>query len=343
MSYQGKRYLRKIESGLFVIVLLGVLVGVLGRAMALFAAAPENAGKKNPHKDDIQSFQQSCLACHSSDPLKQNQGADTVHFEKCKAQCSTCHTIPQSCILISTEKATQILTSQLHYLGLPLLSGSIACGSCHYFHDRGSRGASEHKLNTLYANFWYRAQQIDPHRANVFCQLCHDGEPITSQGASQVPSQASPQTPSQGTSQMPSQVPSQGASQSPSQMTSQATAGKVTLKADRVAVCLQCHDGKKARADNHPVRVVPTKEKGVNVPENFPLSDGKVSCITCHMMPCQGGKIERNLLRGGPYEKRVDICLTCHMKERYQAVNPHIQVDEKGHILKTKCLYCHII
>lgn len=303
MSYKGNRYLRKIESGLFVFLLFGAL----GRAMVLFAAAPENVGKKNPHKDDIQSFQQSCLACHSSDPLKQNQGADTVNLEKSKAQCSTCHIIPQSCILISTEKATKILKSQLQYLGLPVLSESIWCGSCHFFHDRRSQVAGDHKLNTLYTNFWYRAQQIEPHRANVFCQICHDGKPITSQ------------------------------------TTSQSTGIKVTLKADGVAVCLQCHDGKKARADNHPVRVVPTKEKGVNVPENFPLSDGKTTCLTCHMMPCQGGKVERNLLRGGPYEKRVDVCLTCHMKDRYQSVNPHIQVDEEGHILKNKCLYCHII
>jgi hypothetical protein len=60
-------------------------------------------------------------------------------------------------------------------------------------------------------------------------------------------------------------------------------------------------------------------------------------------MPCQGGRAEENLLRGGPYEKRVDACLSCHSKERYQAVNPHIQIDEKGKIMKDKCLYCHII
>jgi len=315
VSYKGKR--RKIESGVF----LAILLGVLGRAMVLFAVGPANAGKKDPHKDDIQSFRQSCLECHSSDPLKQNQGSDTVDLEKCKAQCSTCHAVPQSCILISTRKATEILESQLHYLGLPVQSGSIGCGSCHIFHGSGSEGAGEHKLNTLYVNFWYRAQQqVDPHHANVFCQLCHAGKPITSP----IPSH-------------------QITSRDPNQVTSQTTGVKVTLKADRVVVCLGCHDGKKARADNHPVRVIPTKEKGVIVPEKFPLTDGKITCLTCHIMPCQGGEIERNLLRGGPYEKRVDICLTCHSKERYQAVNPHIQVDEKGHIMKTKCLYCHII
>jgi len=293
------KVLRKIESWLFVILLFGVL----GRGAVFAAVSEKAAGKKDPHKDDIQSFQPGCLACHSSDPLKQNQGADTVDFEKCRDQCSGCHAIPQSCLAISTRKATEILKSQLHYIGLPLLSESIACGSCHIFHDKGHQAAGDHRLNSLYANFWSRAQLTDPHRANIFCQLCHEGDPVKPQAAGI----------------------------------------KLPLKADGVAVCIQCHDGKKARADNHPVKVTPTKEKGVNVPANFPLSDGKTTCLTCHMMPCQGGKVEGNLLRGGPYEKRVDICLTCHMKERYQAVNPHIQVDEKGHIIKTKCLYCHII
>lgn len=274
----------------------------------MLSAAPDDSKKKNPHQDSIQSFQESCRGCHSSDPLKMSQQVfNTINFERSEEQCTTCHTVPRSCDLISTEKSTRILKSQLQYLGLPLISGSIHCASCHDFHDReGRREAGDHKLNGLYPNFWYRAQQIEPHQANVFCQLCHEGEPAPSTAERK----ADP---------------------------------RIKFKGDRVAVCIQCHDGKKARADNHPVRVAPTKEKGVNVPEIFPLSNGKVTCITCHLMPCQGGKIGKNFLRGGPYEKRVDICLTCHMKERYQVVNPHIQVDEQGKIMKNKCLYCHII
>lgn len=302
---KGKMRLQKaaVVGGLVVMV---VLFGFAWQAREALSA--DMGRDKNPHQDEIQSFQERCRVCHSSDPLELNrQVFETIRFERCRDQCLACHRVPQSCLLVSTEKATKILKSQLQYLGLPLVSGSIHCGSCHFFHDQGKEAKGNHKLNSLYPNFWYRIQQIEPHRANVFCQLCHEGEPQAS-------------------------TPDRKADL------------KIKFKGDRVAVCIQCHDGKKARSDNHPVRVSPTKEKGVKVPEEtFPLTDGKVTCLTCHLMPCQGGKIEQNLLRGGPYEKRVDICLTCHMKERYQAVNPHIQVDEQGKIMKNKCLYCHII
>jgi hypothetical protein len=278
-----------------------MFLGVLGRATFSFAAA-ENAGKKNLHKEDIIAFQESCLTCHSSDPVKSKQWADTIDVEKCGARCSGCHDVPLSCTLISTEKSTRILKSQMQYLGLPLLSEVIYCGSCHVFHDKGQQGIADHRLNIFYPNFRDRAERVDLHRSGLFCKLCHDPEPVSSTADQ-----------------------------------------KIKVKGDRVGVCTKCHDGKLARADNHPVRISPSAEKGVHIPESFPLSDGKVTCLTCHLMPCQGGKVEGNLLRGGPYEKRVDVCLTCHMKERYQAVNPHIQVDKDGHIMKNKCLYCHTI
>ena len=37
----------------------------------------------------------------------------------------------------------------------------------------------------------------------------------------------------------------------------------------------------------HPVDIVPSKEKRINIPDSFPLADGKVSCLTCHDMYVQ--------------------------------------------------------
>lgn len=112
---------------------------------------------------------------------------------------------------------------------------------------------------------------------------------------------------------------------------------------DRVLICTQCHNNKRARADNHPVNRIPSEGKGVEVDERFPLYDGKITCLTCHDIPCKGEETTPKFLRGGPYETRVDACLVCHKQESYKAVNPHEQIDANGRIRKDLCLYCHYI
>ncbi|MGA1864700.1 MAG: hypothetical protein ACMUHX_06525 [bacterium] len=112
---------------------------------------------------------------------------------------------------------------------------------------------------------------------------------------------------------------------------------------DRVLICTQCHDNKRVRADNHPVNRIPSEGKGVEVDERFPLYEGKITCLTCHDIPCKGEETTPKFLRGGPYENRVDACLVCHKQESYKAVNPHEQIDENGRIRKDRCLYCHYI
>jgi len=258
---------------------------------------------KNPHQKNNQSFQGKCKDCHSSDPLVSSQAEETIHSEKFRAQCISCHTIPESCRLITTKEATQILKSQLNYLGITLFSEVISCRSCHVFHQPAGRPINEKRLNKYYSNFWSRVQKINPHKAGVFCQLCHE----TAIGLSGENLQ-------------------------------------LKFRGDRIGVCIQCHDGKKARADNHPIGITPSKEKGMIMPDGFPLHNGKLTCLTCHYMPCKGlGRVETNFLRGGPYKKRVDACLLCHSEDKYRAVNPHIQIDPNGKLMKNKCLYCHVI
>lgn len=115
------------------------------------------------------------------------------------------------------------------------------------------------------------------------------------------------------------------------------------FEGDRVLICTQCHNNKRARADNHPVNRIPSEGKGVEVDERFPLYEGKITCLTCHDIPCKGEETTPKFLRGGPYETRVDACLVCHKQESYRAVNPHEQIDENGRIRKDRCLYCHYI
>ncbi|MGA1844615.1 MAG: hypothetical protein ACMUIS_08645 [bacterium] len=121
--------------------------------------------------------------------------------------------------------------------------------------------------------------------------------------------------------------------------------GPLDLKydGDRVTVCTRCHNNERARADNHPVNISPSQGKGIQLDERFPLHQGKVTCVTCHDIRCQGGERNPKFLRGGPYEKRVDACLICHKRESYRAVNPHEQIDEQGKLKKDRCLYCHIL
>ncbi|MCL6583489.1 MAG: cytochrome c3 family protein [bacterium] len=110
-----------------------------------------------------------------------------------------------------------------------------------------------------------------------------------------------------------------------------------------VQLCKGCHDNKRVKGDNHPVGIIPSKERGVRVPAIFPLAGGKLSCTTCHQMPCQGKTANLFFLRGGPYQRRIDTCLSCHLREKYEKVNPHDQLTDTGEIREDRCLFCHEI
>jgi hypothetical protein len=110
----------------------------------------------------------------------------------------------------------------------------------------------------------------------------------------------------------------------------------------------RCHYGTVAR-DVHPTDVEAPKEFKKRMPNDFPLRNGKIACITCHdvFAQCRDGKpksaikIGQNFLRGGPYRKRTTFCFKCHDKTKYERFNPHKQLDKNGKIITRKCLYCH--
>ncbi len=93
----------------------------------------------------------------------------------------------------------------------------------------------------------------------------------------------------------------------------------------------------------HPVGVAPSEEKKTRIPREFPLENGKLSCMTCHdiSLQCQVNKrtsLNRKFLRDDPKA----ICYRCHDKSKFKKLNPHEQLTENGEIIPDKCLYCHV-
>jgi hypothetical protein len=98
----------------------------------------------------------------------------------------------------------------------------------------------------------------------------------------------------------------------------------------------------------HPVDIFPSEEKKKDIPDDFPLKDGKVSCTTCHdiYLQCQKNPrykvMNRRFLRGAPYVSRTTLCFRCHDERKYTMLDPHNQLTESGAIIVDKCLYCHV-
>ncbi len=97
----------------------------------------------------------------------------------------------------------------------------------------------------------------------------------------------------------------------------------------------------------HPVFVEPSPEKKSKIPNNFPLVNGMISCVTCHDMYMQCKKnpraklLNKRFLRGAPYLSRTTMCFKCHDEMKYKMLDPHNQLTESGSIIVVKCLYCH--
>jgi len=97
----------------------------------------------------------------------------------------------------------------------------------------------------------------------------------------------------------------------------------------------------------HPVDIFPSEEKKPMIPDELPLLDGKVSCVTCHdiYLQCQLNPrskiLNKRFLRGAPYVSRTDLCFRCHDERKYTMLDPHNQLTKDGKIIVEKCLYCH--
>ncbi len=98
----------------------------------------------------------------------------------------------------------------------------------------------------------------------------------------------------------------------------------------------------------HPVDIIPSAEKREKIPDDFPLVNGIVTCITCHdiYLQCKNDKKEQSInkrfLRGAPFISRTALCFKCHDEKKYTMLDPHNQLTATGKIIVVKCLYCHI-
>jgi len=101
-------------------------------------------------------------------------------------------------------------------------------------------------------------------------------------------------------------------------------------------------------------------------PDDVPLPDGRLSCITCHDSRLQeypNHKLQEQnpmFLRRAPYEEvltfewaksemdsryrqtRYTICLYCHRKEPLLQFSPHKnQINKDGSVNAALCIFCH--
>ena len=116
---------------------------------------------------------------------------------------------------------------------------------------------------------------------------------------------------------------------------------------DDIAMCNSCHEAEQVKGEIHPVGIIPPEGNSINIPDAFPLYEGKVTCRTCHdvYLQCKAKPSVQfeniDFLWGAPYKKTTDFCFRCHKIEDYKKTNPHEQLDKEGNILEERCLYCH--
>ncbi len=102
---------------------------------------------------------------------------------------------------------------------------------------------------------------------------------------------------------------------------------------------------------HHPVDVVPSERLAPRIPSWLPLTDGLLTCATCHdlaatcalpsAMPSAMPSGAPSTVRGGPFKARSEPCYACHDADAYQRFNVHEQLDARSRLKEDTCLYCH--
>ena len=115
---------------------------------------------------------------------------------------------------------------------------------------------------------------------------------------------------------------------------------------DVVRICNRCHQSAAPCTRVHVRSSASPEASAVTVPPDWPRSDSKMTCLTCHAVPLQmyadaaGGK-EKNayFLRGSEPGDVYRFCFNCHPEQLFQKTNPHEgSVYPADHLF---CFRCH--
>jgi len=125
-------------------------------------------------------------------------------------------------------------------------------------------------------------------------------------------------------------------------------AANLLMNGDVNGLCIRCHNDQVTKAFLHPVDCEPSEK--VHIPDDMPLSDGKITCQTCHKSSLQetGEEVSvalrtnSSFLRVDDYSP-ADFCLQCHIQEVFSKVNVHEQLTENGDIRTEMCAGCHFV
>jgi hypothetical protein len=112
------------------------------------------------------------------------------------------------------------------------------------------------------------------------------------------------------------------------------------------ALCLSCHDGRKAVAERHPVGRLFGNPQIVR-PDGWPVSEGRLSCTTCHDVKAAclskppAARLRRFFLRGEVSAGTSTWCTQCHTALVHEKWNPHQAGRGAGEFELDACLSCH--
>jgi hypothetical protein len=112
------------------------------------------------------------------------------------------------------------------------------------------------------------------------------------------------------------------------------------------ALCIRCHDGKHAKAEDHPVGRS-FNRTDIRLPDGFPAADNKLTCLTCHdvLSACRLEKksYDENpmMLRGPVAFNTADYCTQCHIPDTHRKHNPHQMLSVEGTPGESACRACH--
>lgn len=111
-------------------------------------------------------------------------------------------------------------------------------------------------------------------------------------------------------------------------------------------LCMECHDGRRAHREVHPVGRRFAGDQVV-LPKGWPAPDNLLTCATCHEFGkghAEGGRPQRNAFmlrdyKGGSF---TGWCAKCHISSpAHKPFNPHDMVSEAGEVKLRNCLVCH--